>query len=478
MSLTSNLVHKQIQTLSLTPQLQQAIKLLELPNVELESYLQQAIIDNPLLSLDTPNENITEESVIDNYSADPIYELSHPDYDNLWTNDDQSFDAFSIHHNYDNNCFNVNNDYSVASISLYQHLLNQIQCLNLDKNENAVALYIIDHLDDAGYIAECLDKIAIKLDSSYDLVESVLINLQHSLEPVGICARDLKECISLQLHERDKFNSAIELLLDNVHLMTKGDLDELMKCCQLSKVDFIHALNKIRECNPKPGSAWSVQPTLNRIPDIFVYWHNTEHKWAVKINEETLPKLYIDKNSYTDLSQHQAVRKYVNQHFAAAQWLMKALEQRIQTLSKVATAIVNYQQDFFNNGIHGLKPLTMKMIADTIEMHESTVSRCVQSKSIASTRGVFDMRYFFSTAIAPINHSAEAHAAETVRYHIENFIKAENQNAPYSDDHLVHLLAQQGINIARRTIAKYREELRIDSSYVRKKRYIFSSSIS
>jgi RNA polymerase sigma-54 factor len=489
MALTQRLGQRQVQTITLTPQLQQAIKLLELSNQELQTYLAGVILENPLLSMeegeqdgfaDGGDEARAEKPTA--ISADDLSVLRDSDYENLWTNDASS-DALpealpswetvvSLQTGYPVHLGALKGveQLSTAPPSLREHLLSQVHADLDNPFDRLIAYHLIENIEESGYLTCPLEAIAEQLNCEVAYIEATLKRVQ-KFDPVGVFARTPVECIRLQLADRQELDPKTEHVLAHIDLFVEGQYDRLMKVCHLSQQDLSDIIYKIRHCDPKPGLRFDTSVLQAVIPDVIVYWDRGQSKWSVRLNEATLPKLSVDQATYQRAVCARDAKKYVQERLSAASWLLKALEQRSKTLYSVTTAIIEYQQEFLSKGIRFLKPLTLKTVAEKVNMHESTVSRAVHSKYVATPRGTFELKYFFTAAI-PSMYTEEVLSSETVRHEISRLIAEEDHLAPCSDDQLVHALAQKGINIARRTIAKYREELGIPSSYLRKKKYL------
>jgi RNA polymerase sigma-54 factor len=332
-----------------------------------------------------------------------------------------------------------------------------------------LAQYLVDLVDDAGYLPADLSEAAEKLGASMAQIEAVLAKLQ-TFDPPGVCARRLVECLAIQLRELDRLDPAMQTLLDHIELVAKRDFAGLRKICGVDDEDLIEMIGEIKRLNPKPGLAFSsvlVQPI---VPDVFVR-QGPDGAWVVELNHDTLPKVLVNQSYHAKVSKtakKDTEKSYLAECLQTATWLVRALDQRAKTILKVATEIVRQQDAFFTNGVQYLRPLNLKTVADAIDMHESTVSRVTANKYIAAARGTFEMKFFFTSAIASAD-GGEAHSAEAVRYRIKQLVDGESVQDIMSDDAIVEQLRQAGINIARRTVAKYREAMRIPSSVQRRR---------
>ncbi len=460
-----------IPSLVMTPQLQQAIKLLQMSNQELSGYLEGEMERNPLLER-------TDEG-----DAGPLTPLSRDDgdaEDSSWSDRAGAGDGYAPNWNLSAGGrgagWNGSFDGAFAGegsfqkeTSLREHLLQQMQVDFAGAGERLIALALMDNLDEAGYMTAAPAAIATQLGCEAARVEAVLVRLQ-KLDPAGIFARNLRECLALQLAEKGRLDPAMETLLDNLHLLAARDKDRLMKLCGVDPEDLAGMVAEVRALNPKPGLAFDHATAQTVIPDILMRG-NAATGWTLELNQETLPRILINQ-SYLAQVRGQVVRgadrDFIAERAQAANWLMKALHQRATTILKVATEIVRQQDMFFQHGVEFLKPMTLRDIAQAIGMHESTVSRVTSNKYIATSRGLFELKYFFSVSISGCA-GLNAHSAESVRHRIRALIEGETPGAILSDDRIVKLLKREGVEIARRTVAKYRESLHIPSSAQRRR---------
>ena len=354
-------------------------------------------------------------------------------------------------------------------ITLKEHLLGQLNVALDDPVDRIIGAYLFEILDESGYLTETTEEIAGKLGAELGRVEAVLSQLQ-TFDPPGIGARDLAECLALQLKERDRFDPAMQAFLDNLPLLAKHDIQGLMRVCQVDTEDITEMIAEIKALNPKPGLTYDYEVAQPVIPDVFVR-ERRDGGWLIELNTDTLPKVLVNAR-YCSLVETMAKsgseRAYLTECINNANWLVKSLDQRARTILKVATEIVRQQDAFLARGVQHLRPLNLRAIAEAIDMHESTVSRVTANKYMATPRGIFELRYFFTAAIAS-SEGGEAHSAEAVRHRIRALIDAEGPKSVLSDDRLVELLRELGINIARRTVAKYREALGIPSSVQRRR---------
>jgi RNA polymerase sigma-54 factor len=504
MALSPRLDIRQSQGLVMTPQLQQAIKLLQMSSFELESYVEGELERNPLLERDEtgnkpdavePPSAFDAERHSDSPETDlqlrddaPILETAaaslDTDYDNLYDGDsgadramaDQSEPPFNSDWtsasagggSFQENEYNLEERIS-ADISLRDHLLAQLHLSVHAPRQRLLGAQIVDMLDEAGYLVEAVERIGARHGASVAEVEAMLKVIQ-GFEPTGIGARNLAECLTLQLRERNRLDPAMQKLLENLPLLARHDRAGLMRLCEVDAEDLTDMIAEIKALDPKPGLTFGGEPTQPVVPDVFVR-KGPDGSWLVELNNATLPKVLINSHYCTRVLKQKISstdKAYISECLSSANWLVKSLEQRARTILKVTAELVRQQESFFEHGIAHLKPLNLRTIADAIEMHESTVSRVTANKYIATHRGIYDMKYFFTASIAS-SEGGDAHSAEAVRYKIKALIDAEQATKILSDDRLVTLLRDSGMDIARRTVAKYREAMRIPSSVERRR---------
>tara|TARA_R110000824_G_scaffold118960_14_gene272227 strand:- start:363757 stop:365295 length:1539 start_codon:yes stop_codon:yes gene_type:complete len=506
MALAPRLEIRQGQALVMTPQLQQAIKLLQLSNLELGEYVEQELEKNPLLEVSVVEPDADRMSADNDREMDagPVAENAltlsddspmpsregdlDTDYDNVYADESRSDTmneaAASAPDQTSSDWQNLKTGGSgggsgdgefgleqtlTREATLGEHLTDQMNMAIKDPLERMIGAYLIDQVNEAGYMAAEMADVADRLGTDVEAVEKVLAVLQ-TFEPTGICARDLKECLSLQLAERDRLDPTMQIFLDHLELFARRDFDLLMKLCGADREDIASMIDDIRTCNPKPGLAFGGEPSVPVIPDVFIR-QRADGTWAIELNSETLPRVLVNQQYYTEVSKLSGdpkAKAYLSECLNNANWLVKSLDQRARTILKVAAEIVRQQDAFLMYGIQHLRPLNLKTVADAISMHESTVSRVTNSKYIATPRGIFEMKYFFTSSINA-TAGGEAHSAEAVRHRIKELIDAERNDAILSDDSIVDILKGSGIDIARRTVAKYREALNIPSSVQRRR---------
>jgi RNA polymerase sigma-54 factor len=489
MALSQRLQIRQSQGLVMTPQLMQAIKLLQLSNLDLTRYVEEELERNPLLerSGEEDEQGGRNGTGAANGSRDaPEHATSARERERLTSDDIPSYgDAYAaqarsngdIIPNYSEwaaNRAGTRSDYNLegfvaAEATLAQHLAAQLALVGLDPAQKLIGQYLIGLMDENGYVPADLSGIGDKLGASAAEVERVLTVLQ-GLDPPGICARNLAECLAIQLKERQRFDPAMQALVANLDLLARRDLPALRRICAVSDEDLSDMIAEIRQLNPKPGLAFGSVLVHPIVPDIFVRPAG-DGSFAVELNSDTLPRVLINQIYHakvTRCARNEQERAYLSECLQNATWLVRALDQRAKTILKVASEIVRQQDDFFAHGVRYLRPLNLKMIAAAIGMHESTVSRVTANKYMATNRGIFELKYFFTSAI-PAANGGEAHSAEAVRHHIRELIAAEAADRVLSDDCIVGRLRNAGIDIARRTVAKYREGMRIPSSVQRRR---------
>ena len=332
-----------------------------------------------------------------------------------------------------------------------------------------IGQYLIDLVDEAGYLSGDLSSVSEKLGAPAAEIEAVVAILQ-TFDPPGVCARNLTECLAIQLKDRNRFDPAMQALVGRLDLLAKRDLAGLRRICGVGDEDLTEMIAEIRALNPKPGLAFGSTVVQPIVPDVFVR-PAPDGSFIVELNSDTLPKVLVNQIYHAKLSKNAVKdtdKSFLTESMQSATWLIRALDQRAKTILKVSTEIVKQQDAFFMHGVQHLKPLNLKTIADAISMHESTVSRVTANKYMATNRGIFELKYFFTSAISA-SDGGDAHSAEAVRHRIKQLIDAESPSNILSDDTIVEILRGAGIDIARRTVAKYRDALRIPSSVQRRR---------
>ncbi|CCG42521.1 RNA polymerase factor sigma-54 [Magnetospirillum molischianum] len=500
MALGPRLDLRQSQSLVMTPQLQQAIKLLQLSSLELSSFIDQELERNPLLEredADRPIETVAAEPradandlpvldaappeppILDGMTAATATEGMDIDVDNVFNNDSAadsvgmegygqwSGNGSGGRHDFEDGESSLD-QVSAGEISLRDHLVAQINVDITLPGDRLIAFHLIEMLDGAGYLIGDLDDLAIRLGCAPARIEAVLTRVQ-GLDPVGVFARSLKECLALQLAERNRLDPAMAAMLDHLDLLARRDLSGLMKVCGVDAEDLAEMIAEIKVLDPKPALRFDhiVAPLV--IPDVLMR-RAQDGGWLVELNSDTLPRVLVNTRYYTKIAASARTKDdktYISERFQSANWLVKSLHQRATTILKVATELVRQQDAFFRLGVSHLRPLVLRDIATAISMHESTVSRVTSNKYIATPRGIFEMKYFFTQSINSAD-GGDAHSAEAVRHRIKGLIDAEGKDV-LSDERIVEILKAESIDIARRTVAKYREAMNIASSVQRRR---------
>ncbi len=503
MVLAPRLDLRQSQSLVMTPQLQQAIKLLQLSNLELSEFVAEELEKNPMLEPDEgdrrdedtetqPDVQETENSG----DGTPLEDLDlnapvatetsetrelDAEGDNTFTNDSGSdlnrdgpdggsyadagpgsgggFDGISPDLE----------DTLTEAQSLRDHLSAQLGIEVSNPAERLIGRYLIDLVNDAGYVTEDIGLIADTLGCPAYSVEKVLEKLQQ-FDPPGICARNLRECLELQLKDLNRYDPCMKSMLENLDMLADRNLSGLAKVCDVDSDDLSEMIMELRALDPKPATQFDQTISQPIIPDVLMR-ANPSGGWIITLNQDTLPRVLVNNQYYAQVNEGAASKEdkqYITEQIQSANWLVKSLHQRATTILKVATELVRQQNMFFNLGVQHLKPLVLRDIADEIEMHESTVSRVTSNKYMATPRGIFELKYFFTSAIQS-NAGGDAHSAHAVRDRIKTLIDQEAPNKILSDDKLVALLQDGGMDIARRTVAKYRESMKIGSSVQRRR---------
>jgi RNA polymerase sigma-54 factor len=501
MALSAKLALRQGQTMVLTPQLLQAIKLLQMPNLELTQFIENEFASNPLLERAEEREDASPEPHDEHggfaeapaepgdWAGEALETDAAGLAASLGTEVDNAFDpdrtapaiksapsdGLSAHAWTGVGAGPDAGDapdleaYVAEALSLRDHLERQAAILLADPAERIIGAALIDALDDAGYFVGAIGEIADRLGADAERVELVLLRMQ-TLEPTGVFARSLSECLALQLKERDRFDPAMQALVANLPALAKRDFPLLRRVCGVDDEDLRDMIAEIRRLEPKPGRAFGDPPAAPAIPDVHVT-AAADFGWRVELNTRALPRVLVNEVYAAEIrrgAKRDEDRQYISTQLQAANWLTKSLEQRARTILNVASEIVRRQDSFLLKGVSGLKPLNLKMVGEAIGVHESTVSRATAHKFMQTPRGLFEMKYFFTAAIAS-SEPGQAHSAEAVRQRIRQMIEDEDPEDVLSDDVIVERLRKADILVARRTVAKYRDSLRIPSSIERRK---------
>jgi RNA polymerase sigma-54 factor len=470
------------QQLTMTPQLQQAIRLLQLPALELQAHIRELLETNVMLEPTEEAEGTSTFEAVEPSPADhdrdreqqpEIPERAQEEntvevVDEGWG--EQSVGAAEAPWNSDDD--ERQQEFAdAAGQSLQDHLLWQLELAKLEPREFAIARAIIDAISDDGYLTEPLEEIANTLRPEVECdaaeVESVLGGVQ-ALDPPGVGARSVGECIELQLRQLDPstpgFNTAIEIARHHLELVAERELSMLRRELRATEEEIASALALVRSCHPRPGATVSTGSAEYVVPDVFV--RRTDHGWSVEINSATLPKVRLN-SSYASLIGRNASHATMRAQLQEARWLLKSLEIRHETLIKVARSIVERQQAFLEHGDEHMRPMILKDIAEAVGMHESTISRVTSGKYMHTPRGVFELRYFFSSQVEGADGSGTSSTA--IRAKIKKLVKEEDAETPLSDGRIAELLSGEGIPVARRTVAKYREAMGIAPSNERRR---------
>lgn len=470
----------------MTPQLQQAIRLLQLSTIELQTEVQEALESNPMLDEDdgsgnetpdgesTPsasNEETAERTTQTESENETIPDELPVDssWDDVFDTGATSFSAPDMSDNRD-----IMETITISGDGLHDHLTWQVELTNFSENDQLIAHTVIDSIDDDGYLQISVEDLHTLLadqpDIEQDEIEAVIHRIQQ-LDPIGVCARDLQECLQLQLSHFDPeiplLQEATALIRDHFTLLSNRDYTRLARKMKLSTDELQKVIELVQTLNPRPGSQFNTTQPEYIVPDVYVVKKNG--KWTVELNNESLPKLRIN-SLYANMVKRGSNSKennYLRDNLQEARWFLKSLQSRHETLLKVASTIVERQQGFFDYGEEAMKPMVLRSIAETIEMHESTVSRVTTRKYMHTPRGIFEFKYFFSSHVA--TETGGECSATAIRAIIKKLVAAENPTKPLSDNKMANVLAEQGIKVARRTIAKYRESLSISPSNERKR---------
>ncbi|MFC0205953.1 RNA polymerase factor sigma-54 [Novosphingobium soli] len=505
MALGPRLDLRQSQSLVMTPQLQQAIKLLALSNLEIETFIGEALEGNPLLDVGgpapsgdagelppdaaAPRSTALETSGVDRLMGEGHAAVDRPlDIDPAALDSDRDTgdgqrreDAGWDDAGWDDAGWGAGlragaaeegpaiEQRAALAGTLAEHLEAQIGAAARDPLTAGVAHYIVGQLDEAGYLPVSLAELAGDLGLALADVEAGLALVQ-SLDPTGVGARTLSECIALQAREADRHDPAMAKMIDNLDLLARGEIARLKRLCGVDDEDFAEMLAELRGYDPKPGLRFGGEPGSAVTPDVLVA-PRSDGGWDIALNQATLPRLIVNRGYYVELRgacDDKASRAWLSDKLADANWLIKALDQRQKTILKVAAELVKQQDGFFRHGVSQLRPLTLRTVAEAIGMHESTVSRVTSNKFLHCPRGTYELKYFFGSGVASADGEGGA-SAEAVKAAIRQLIEAEDPRAILSDDALVELLKARGFELARRTVAKYREAIGLGSSVQRRR---------
>jgi RNA polymerase sigma-54 factor len=510
MALAASLFLRQSQSLVMTPQLMQSIQLLQMTHLELNHFIDQEVEKNPLLEVSSgedggreseyaaedytiPSEDRgqTQDASTESAGERDLYDSATSGegggaadafdggLDNVFPDDagPRSADAPELLGQWksmpgggeDGEGYDLD-DFVAGQRTLKDVLNDQIPFLLPSSIDRLIAQHLIDQLDEAGYLQGSTAETALRLGKPVSDVERVLTRLQE-LDPPGVFARSLSECLAIQLRARDRFDPAMAALIGNLELLARRDFATLKKLCGVNEEDLIDMLAEIRKLDPKPGTQFQSSACETVVPDVIVR-AAPDGTWHVELNAQTLPRVLVNREYYASVSgrtrRDSEDHAFLNECLQTANWLTRSLDQRARTIMKVATEIVRQQDAFLMHGVDHLKPLNLKTIAEAIKMHESTVSRVTSNKYMLTPRGLFELKYFFTVSIGSAE-GGDSHSAESVRHRIRTMIAQEAPDAVLSDDDIVDILRKGGVELARRTVAKYREAMNIPSSVQRRR---------
>jgi RNA polymerase sigma-54 factor len=489
MSLGPRLDLRQSQSLVMTPQLRQAIQLLQYSNIEATQFIEDELLKNPLLAhpdaadfvapVEPAEAPVLSPETTDTASFAGSSLLPSPAEAPLDIDDNtNSYDPGTVADGgfggggEDEDGFSLIDTLSARKPNLRELLEQQARLAFSTRAEYAIASALIAGLDAAGRLADPPEMIAMMIGAPIEQVEEIRARMMR-FDPTGLFARDLRECLAVQLAEKNRLDPAMAAMLDHLDLLARRDLRALMEICGVDAADLQDMICEVKRLDPKPGAQYDIEPVQPLIPDVLMRAMPISASgvadWLLEINPETMPRLLIRRGFHARMvaSASRETRSFLSEHLQGATWLVKALESRAQTILRVSAEIIRRQDGFFRHGISHLRPLTLRDIAAEVELHESTVSRVTSNKSIATPRGIFELKFFFTTALAGSN--GETHSAEAVRHRVQALIANEESRYILSDDAVAQILQKEGIDIARRTVAKYREALRIPGSAQRKR---------
>jgi len=491
MALGQRLDLRQSQSLVMTPQLRQAIKLLQSSNMEVTAFVEEELERNPLLERDERADprTIADERApeappaefADSHAAATSGQMPaegggplDADWGNVYDGDGSGGGGLGGggggggRSDFEDDLSGIE-DMADARVSLRDHLGAQLRLTFDDPQERLIAAQMLAMVDAAGRLPVMNAQIAEAMGCAETRVADVRARMMR-FDPVGMFARDLRECLAAQLQDRNRYDPCMAALLDNLDLLARRDMRGLMRVCAVDAEDLAEMVAEIKRLDPKPGASFDADPVMTVVPDVLMR-RMPDGGFAIELNPETLPRVLVNRGFHARAvvgAKSRDDRAYIADRLQTATWLVKSLEQRANTILKVAADIVRRQDGFFRHGVAHLRPLILREVAETVAMHESTVSRVTANKYIATPRGTFELKYFFTTAIAGTS-GGESHSAESVRFRIREMVAQEPPEDALSDDAIVEKLRKEGVDIARRTVAKYREALRIPSSVQRKR---------
>lgn len=462
MKLGYDLTIEQVQKLVMTPELIQAIQILQFNTQELDSYVQEQLLVNPVLEQAQPE-----------VSEQPQLQDNKDSFDWKEYIRDRQYDDISYRHWEDRSGEEKENNYeqyvSSSDVTLPEHLMFQLQFAAPRKDCRRIGKYIIESLDENGYMTSTAEEIAKATEASEEKVHKVL-EIIHTFDPMGVGAKDLAECLLIQLKQKGQLTEIFERVIgDHLEDLANNRLSIIAKDMGISAKEVQDMSDIIRTLEPKPGRSFAAQ-TDNRyiIPDVLV--ERIDDEYVVIINENSSPKLMVSayyKNLLKEADKDDNLNKYLSDRVNSALWLIKSIEQRKQTIYNVVTAVVKHQKEFLDKGSKYMKTLTLKDIAEEVGIHESTVSRSINGKYLQCPRGVFEIKYFFSAGVS--SDEGEGISSNSIKEFIKEIVENEDPKSPCSDQAMVEILSEKGINISRRTVAKYRDEMNILSSSKRRR---------
>ncbi|XKM37804.1 RNA polymerase factor sigma-54 (plasmid) [Rhizobium ruizarguesonis] len=507
MKLSANLFLRQTQSLVMTARLRQSIQLLQMTHFEVNQFIAQEVEQNPLLEFPYNDDEAADVAEDDRYAHQPEDVGSDDGYDNRtealssdWYDNGGSASTSRLNDELDANYTNVFpddgapqrldapelvsqwksmpgsgegadydlDDFVAGQVSLRDHLAQQIPFVLPDMADRLIAQNFVDQLDDCGYLQADIVEAGERLGTSLAQAERVLATLQ-SLDPPGVFARSLAECLAIQLRQKDRYDPAMQVLVENLELLARRDFATLKRLCGVDEEDLLDMLGEIRQLNPKPGSGFEAGVSEAIMPDVVVR-ASSDGGWLVELNPDTLPRVLVNQSYFSRVTKTKdaQVQAFLSNCLQTANWLTRSLDQRANTIMKVASEIVRQQDAFLLHGVDYLRPLNLKTVAEAIEMSESTVSRVTSNKYMLTPRGLFELKYFFTVSISAVA-GGDSHSAEAVRHKIRALILQERAEAVLSDDDIVDMLKKGGVDLARRTVAKYREAMNIASSVQRRR---------
>ena len=490
MKIGQQLKIKQNQSLIMTPQLQQAIKLLQLSNIELAEFVEDARAENPFIKDDFSSRKIANTEEITKDVSKDLKNISDEvkskvEIENCFDTHISENNSYLEEKVYNKSNSFLENNYSSTEvientkenkISLQQFIINQIK-LEFDEKQSAIAIAFTDYLHPSGWMLTPLEVISEETKVDVSELKCVLEKLK-KLEPIGIFAENLSDCLKIQLQDKGMYNESFNIMLDNLDLLTQGKIRQLSKMCKVESKKIIEMVNVVKTLNPKPAEGFLDQELNISQPDVIVT--KTPKGWKIDLNRSTLPSINLDEEYIDEINQTNLDEKsnfFTSEKVGEARWLKKAVEQRNKTILKVTSEILKKQTAFFKHGFSHMKPMILKDIADSIGMHESTISRVTNSKLILTEWGLLPMKEFFSASISSTEET-DKHAASAVREALKKLISNEITGKPLSDEKIAAYLSEEGMDVARRTVAKYRDMLNIPSSAERRRNAKFNKLLS